>query len=297
MAKKILQEEFERRIKEVHPTAKFEILKYTVISKECEIKCLKCGAIKKYQKASNVLKLRFCCEEEDTLEIVKRRVQETGNFHFIKYLKNNEAVISHDECQRSFTRKTSLIIKNPAHCPYCDENTGLKLSFDEAKEQIDKEFNKEILLLEYNAQRTKNTYKCLKCGFIFKQTQKNLLASRGCPKCDRFKSKGERKIKELLEKNNIYYKEQVSFQDLSNGRQKFDFGVYRDKECNQLLYLIECQGEQHYIDKQDIFRDSLEVIQERDKRKRDYCLNKQIPLYEIIYKNGEFINLNILPFN
>ena len=43
MAKRILQNEFEERIKQISPNAKFQILEYTTISKKCKIKCLKCG--------------------------------------------------------------------------------------------------------------------------------------------------------------------------------------------------------------------------------------------------------------
>lgn len=296
MAKRVTQEEFESRIRETFPTAKFEILQYTTISGYCEIKCLNCGKVKKVQKASTILKNRFCCEDESQLEIAERRLEATGEFHLIKCQKSSQLLIRHDKCGMTFERRMNLVIKSPNHCPYCSDNKGVSLTIQEAQSQLDKEFGYSIKLLEYNAVRSQNTYKCLKCGLIFKQTQKNLLASRGCPKCDRFKSKGEKKISQILEENNLFYKEQVSFEDLSNGHQKFDFAVYKDKDMTQLAYLIECQGEQHYIDKTGIFRDSLEKIQERDERKRKYCKEKNIPLYEIEYFDGHLNNLNILPF-
>ena len=297
MAKRITQEEFEARIIEIFPTAEFKILQYRTISGPCQIKCLKCGKIRKVEKASTVLKNKFCCENEDRVETAIRRLDDTEDFQFIKYLKGEDQIlVKHDKCGMVFKRRSSLIIKSPNHCPYCSDNTGLALTIQQTQEQINKEFNDSIKLLEYNAVRSQNTYKCLKCGLIFKQTQKNLLASRGCPKCDRFKSKGEKKIAQILQQNNIYYKEQVSFDDLSDGRQRFDFAIYKDKEMTQLNYLIECQGEQHYIDKTDIFQDSLEVVQERDERKRKYCKSKNIPLYEIEYFDGHLNNLNILPF-
>ena len=59
--------------------------------------------------------------------------------------------------------------------------------------------------------------------------------------------------------------------------------------------MIECQGEHHYKEI-DYTRDSLETIQERDERKRIFCKKNNYPLYEIVYENEKFLNLEILPF-
>ena len=46
--------------------------------------------------------------------------------------------------------------------------------------------------------------------------------------------------------------------------------------------MIEVQGQQHYQEV-DIFNDSLETVQKRDKVKEDYCLANNIPLIKIPY--------------
>lgn len=295
MAKKITQEIFEERFKNLFPEAKIQIIKYSTISQPCTIKCLKCGTIKKYTKASNALKFTFCCEPIERMELAMREINKFPDFCFIKRDKQ-DIILKHNKCQNEFRRNISTIIKNANHCPYCDNNKGLALDIKEAQKQLDKEFFGSIKLLEYVAIRSQNIYKCLKCGLIFKQTQKNLLASRGCPKCDRIKSKGERKIERLLEENKIAFKSQVAFSDLSEGRQRFDFVVYKDETYKDILYCIECQGEQYRVPKEVIFKDSLDIIQKRDEKKREYCKRKDIPLYEIIYQDGKLINLEILPF-
>jgi hypothetical protein len=116
------------------------------------------------------------------------------------------------------------------------------------------------------------------------------MASRGCPSCNRWKSKGEVFIAHYLEEKGVNFEEQVKVPEL--GTQKFDFGIYKD---GKIECFIEVQGEQHF-EKREIFRDSLEVIQARDERKRAYCKEHNIPLYELIYKKGKFLNLDILPF-
>ena len=295
MAKKITLNEYIQRIRNLFPNAKFEVMEYTTISKPCKIKCLKCGNIRNYRKASNALKWNLCCENTNRMELAQQEINKLQDYSIVKKM-SQQLIIKHHKCGREFKRNLASVIKNANHCPFCNGNTGLALSFDKAQNQINKEFFGTIKLLQYNAVRTQNTYKCLKCGLIFKQTQKNLLASKGCPKCDRFKSKGEIKIAKLLKENKVFYKQQVSFKDLSQGRQKFDFVVYKDQNYNKIDYMIECQGEQHYEEKSNIF-DSLSVTQQRDERKRKYCKEKGYPLYEIKYKDGKLLNLDILPIN
>ena len=63
-------------------------------------------------------------------------------------------------------------------------------------------------------------------------------------------SKGEKAIHDLLLSNSINFKMQITFSDLvstRNGSLRFDFGIYN--EMNNLLYLIEYDGEQHFIKK------------------------------------------------
>ena len=73
--------------------------------------------------------------------------------------------------------------------------------------------------------------------------------------------------------DNFYYKE---------GNLYFDFGIYQD---NKLKYLIEYNGKQHY-EASEFFGGEERFLnqQENDRRKVQYCLNKNIPLITISYK-------------
>lgn len=97
--------------------------------------------------------------------------------------------------------------------------------------------------------------------------------------CDKIKSKGEEKIAEFLNQNNIKYLREYSFDDLRNksgNLLRFDFAIL-DEKLNVIM-LVEYQGEQHYID-----RTSFGEYQRNysDKRKKDYCKLNDITLYEI----------------
>jgi Zn finger protein HypA/HybF involved in hydrogenase expression len=134
---------------------------------------------------------------------------------------------------------------------------------------------------------------------IFLQRPSNHMRNNGdgCPKCK--ESHGERKIREILNKHDISFKSQYTFDDCKNiNLLRFDFAIINGK--HQLLALIEYQGEQHYkglsfgsMGKGDRFED----ISLRDNIKVDYCHVKNIPLLLIPYwekKNLEQILIQFL---
>lgn len=294
MSKKITKEEFLNRFYRNYPNSKIELLEYTAISNPCKIKCLICGKIFEKKVARKFISNFSCCGSYDIKQIdkIKKYYNQSQEYEFIKQIDKDNIVVRHNKCGNEFKRTIQSCMDNPESCKYCNtKKIKNLLSIKEVQQQLDNKFFGEIQILEYNGQLEKNKYKCLKCGLIFEQKQVCLLESRGCPSCDRWKSKGEKFIANLLKEKNIFFKEQVSVKELPN--QHFDFGIY--DSFNNLIYFIEVQGEQHF-EKREIFRDSLEKIQERDERKRRYCKEKKIPLYELIYKKGKFLNLDILPF-
>ena len=101
-------------------------------------------------------------------------------------------------------------------------------------------------------------------------------------------SKGEYKIAKILNENNIRFKQQYTFDDLlgkSGDKLRFDFGII--DEQNNLLYLIEYNGIQHY----EKSRFSSELQSKYDILKQEYCKEKNIPL--IIIKYTQFNDLSI----
>lgn len=97
-------------------------------------------------------------------------------------------------------------------------------------------------------------------------------------------SKGEAKIKEILDELNIIYQQQYPIDDLvgEHGQpRRVDFAIFKN---NQLKCFIEYQGEQHYNLNNPWNRDLV------DKEKRQYCKMKNIPLLEIPYNEYNLIN-------
>lgn len=136
------------------------------------------------------------------------------------------------------------------------------------------------------------------CGKII-QVRAGALRSGSIISCGCKKSKGNLKIRNILEEKLIPFKQEYSFEDLYNENKnnplRFDFALF-NKE-NKLIGLIEYQGIQHY-EPSKFFggMDNFLTQQKRDELKKEYCKNNYIPLYIIRYdesideKLGEIIN-------
>lgn len=148
--------------------------------------------------------------------------------------------------------------------------------------------------LNINEDLTKNkqgTYwncLCLNCGKTTTARLDWLIEGRKIS-CGCIISYKEEEIANYLKQNFINYKRQYTFEDLKDKRPlRFDFAVFNNK--NQLAYLIEYQGEQHFTAIEAWGGEAeLKNIQRRDKIKVDYCNNHKIPLI-ILDKNSKIEN-------
>lgn len=96
--------------------------------------------------------------------------------------------------------------------------------------------------------------------------------------CGCLLSIGEQKINNLLSGYKINFLKQYTFNDLygDKGLLRFDFAIFDND--NNLLCLIEFQGEQHYIKSNSRHT---KLLEQYDKYKVDYCSQHNILLYEI----------------
>lgn len=105
-------------------------------------------------------------------------------------------------------------------------------------------------------------------------------------------SKGEQKIENELLKTDFKIMKQYNFKDLKNGTLRFDFAIFKN---NNLIALIEYQGQQHYYPVEHFGgEEKFNQQKENDILKRCYCKDNNIKLIEIPYWDYDKINLQYL---
>lgn len=185
-------------------------------------------------------------------------------------------------------------------CPAC--KGGIRLTEDYAIKQVIEACNKKNCVFHgfVGGKYTNNTVKlqleCKKCGFFWESTDYNNFVNdkTSCPKCNI--SHLENEIKNLLEKNNINYVFQQTFDWLVNvGKLKLDYYIPSKNIA------IECQGVQHFKEGHWGGAKQLKLNQERDTIKRKLCEEHGIKLlyysnlhidypYEVIEDEDELLN-------
>tara|TARA_Y100000034_G_C6794413_1_gene355933 strand:+ start:206 stop:937 length:732 start_codon:yes stop_codon:yes gene_type:complete len=164
--------------------------------------------------------------------------------------------------------------KQPTGCPKC--NGGIKYTQQEfiKKSNITHNNKYDYSLSEYKNFKTKVKIICPTHG-IFNQQPNNHIFGQGCPKCK--SSKGELKIEQYLNKNNIQYSSQHTFNDCRGIKRPLPFDFY----LHDYNICIEFQGEQHFRPAFGI--ESFQKIRTTDKIKEIYCNKKSITLCKINY--------------
>lgn len=123
--------------------------------------------------------------------------------------------------------------------------------------------------------------KCNKCGCVFTQKPNNHKNGQGCPHCN-FSSL-EEKVEILLKQYNIIYEPQKRFPWLKSKR-----SMSLDFYLPEFNVAIECQGVQHYLEKESGFFTKEKVLytQLNDKLKHDICKEHSILIYYIRYDDN-----------
>ncbi|WP_182004671.1 zinc-ribbon domain-containing protein [Priestia aryabhattai] len=140
-------------------------------------------------------------------------------------------------------------------------------------------------------------WKCKKCKYKWKSTLITKIKNvNDCPMCAA--SKGEKRIAKFLNEHDIDFINQYKFKDLLgiNGYPlKFDFGIFNSKD--ELINLIEYDGEFHYKEKATDLESHLTIV-EHDERKNIYCKENNLNLIRIPYFLYEVIDqILALEFN
>ncbi|WP_239704872.1 hypothetical protein [Mammaliicoccus sp. E-M24] len=292
------QDIHQQKIDDIYGKNNYKIINY--INSENLITEHLCG----YQKKTNMKKLKNkikCPKCEGgrmfhTKETFKEAFKEAmGDEYLLLNDFTNTSVpvlIKHIKCGKEYEALPRHLLKG-TKCRQCTlnrlwgkrDNDFFLERFNQAPDSSEYK-----LVSDYKGRMNLITLLHLECGREFTATANNILNSgTRCKHCNI--SKGEKKIKFYLEKLNIDYQEQLSFDDCINANTgkilKFDFGVYHNE---QLQILIEYDGRQHF-EANDHFggEEKLKLQQYLDGIKNEYCKYNNIPLLRIPYTKFNII--------
>lgn len=179
-------------------------------------------------------------------------------------------------------------------CPYCSntykgELIGKRLPVAAAQERLDKELGGEYIIIpeKYNGWSRKGLIRHSICNKIFTAAPRDLLYHSHCP-CYTINSKGEQKIKEILDQYSIKYEQQKRLNSIKKA--PFDFYL---PDYN---LLIEFQGRQHYEPVEKFGGEKQFLIQQEiDNRKREIAKKEGYQLLEISYLDKSLIKEILVP--
>lgn len=171
------------------------------------------------------------------------------------------------------------------------------------KEIISKNFSKDItnkrfgnLIAVESTQERKHgsiVWKCqCDCGNIHFATTELLLAGK-VSSCGCIKSKGNQKIQQILEQNNISFVKEYCVR-INNINYYYDFAIV---ENEKVICFIEYDGILHFPqDKNHGWNNAInwEKTQQNDKIKNNYAENKGIPLVRIPYFDYDLLNIKYI---
>lgn len=282
MANILTQDEFEERIKKMHPTIKVigkYINNHTSVDCECLICNTKFSAI-----PNNLFRGGGCPNCYRGQSFIKKMNNINPNIEIIgKYVDDKTNILCRCKIDGHEWSPKPYNLRNGRGCHKC----GLKSKTRTTEEFINimKEVNPDVEIIgEYVNSYTNILCRCKNDGYEWNALPTNLLRGTGCPLCS--SSKGEKRILKWLNDNNILnisQKEYDGLIGLGGGNLTYDFYL---PEYN---ILIEYQGIQHlepidFLGKgKEWAEQQFEKQKEHDRIKREYASNNKITLLEIWY--------------
>lgn len=246
---------------------------------------------------------------EDYREKIKKETNDEYEL-LSEYCNDRTKVrIKHKKCQKEFLIAPVIVRKHKYKnfCLHCFRSERTKMTMDVFIEKLNKVYNGKFTVkepkkkFEYN-QSIELVHNTEICGASFESTPNKILHSTvNCPFCEGNSSKGEKLIYSFLMENGYNFKYQYFIAECKDQRSlPFDFAVFKDSNKDEILCLIEYDGWQHFnYRKSSKFFNSPErllKIQEHDRIKDKYCIDKNIPLLRISYKDFKKTNSIVKKF-
>lgn len=307
MEKKLTVQDVINKFKNIHgSTYDYSLVNYQGDSKKVKIICNIHGIFEQ-QPACHIRQKQGCpkCGREKVNNIIKTRL--VGNNEFIKRVEKiyGKDAFDYSELDYKGAHKDVTLICKKCNNVETKDPKSFYLGFgclkckpkqcnpkQTTKEQFIKRA-KEIHGSRYDYSRIeyKTLYNgveiiCPKHGSFFQKPTTHIHSKSNCPECNIYK--GEEAISIWLNQNNINYTYQYKVK-INNSYHYYDFYL---PEYNTI---IEYNGIQHY--KPIKFfggQEAFEYLQSRDKIKKQYCLENQIKLLILHYKDDIEENLKTL---
>lgn len=295
MNKRLSQNDFQNKIRQLFPQDDISIIEYNGASKRIIYKCNKCDKIHFKTRANHMYENKYLCSCDYEIRDSKIRdkiynfINNQEQFSMIENWSGKTSEKIHFKCSKCgndfFKTSSSNYSQLDSFCPFCGKN-GCKIEKDIFIERMIENNKADYTILDYKNFTSKIKIKHNKCGFIFSQLPNNFLRGKGCPKCNSNISRGEQKIINFLQNNDISFIRQYKFKELGN--KSYDFFL------PQYNCLIEYNGEQHYKPSGYFGGQQKFIAQQKsDKIKEEYARNKNLNLLIIPYWDYENIE-NIL---
>lgn len=273
---------------------KIQLLDYKGYLKKNVFKCNTCNNV--FEKTFQQFKEVPTCANCKTIALYNRKKQEikdksNGKIELITYNgKRSYSLFKCVTCNNEFEQKFEHFNDYPI-CLCCKEREFTEEKIKEVEECSKGKFK----MISYKGYKKNSTFKCNKCNKEFEKRYDHFKESLMCPHCDAIylESKNERKIKEILEQDNIIFSTQYRIDECRNKfTLPFDFALLNAQE--KLLCLIEYDGEDHFhvVNRMGDIKRAKANFKRRqinDKIKDEYCKNNGIPLIRISYMEQENI--------
>ena len=241
--------------------------------------CPKCG-IEKHSESMTKIDQQVFIERSTELHKGKYTYEK------VKYIDTNTKVEITCPKHGSFWQKPRMHMSGQV-CWWCsrevvgDKNRGTQEEFIEKSKETHGD-RYDYSLVKYKSSLKNVDIICRTHG-VFSQAPVQHVRGRGCPKCKN--SMGAQLVDDYLTDHKIPFV--CEYKDHECYYQKkllFDFAIFKDSECVELLCLIEYDGPQHFKSV-DFYggEEAYEKIQIRDHIKDEYCLTNNIKLVRIPY--------------
>lgn len=200
----------------------------------------------------------------------------------------------HCECGTDFiTKGVSLRSGHTQSCGCLQKDKVREQGLKNTANLIGKHFGKlEVIERIVGDKDNTGKWRCsCECGGETITTSAHLISGH-TQSCGCIMSQQVFRITSFLDEHNFSFSKEYTFSDLKSSKNyslRFDFAIFNN---NKLQCLIEYDGKQHF-DSDNFFWNENTII--NDNLKNEYCLNNNIPLYRITYKQDSIEELkNIL---